>query len=479
MAKKIVLMAFALVLFLCLASCGDASGGKDNPEAEKTANEGIAENAEEGGPNLPEKDMGGKKFNIITAGWYGYRPLEIDDLAPEEITGDALDDAAYNRKIKIEDMYNCQIAHIQESDHVKAVDNIRKSVMAQDEAYDVAFVRGLNISSLISSGCLLDLSFLPHADFEKPWWRKSVYDSLVLNGRRFAASGNMSIGEMKAVFLVCFDKQLIQDNGLESPYALVKSGDWTFEKMCVMAKSVTRDLDGDGKMGGDDQWGIIFQNDSPPSLFGACGMKFAELDESGIPKMTLDSEANIEKLMKMHELLDIENVSQMDQFISLTRRPLFEINAVHLVNALRERDESFGIVPLPKYDRAQPEYIPMTSGTFTPLICIPKTNADTENTGLFMEIMAYEGSRSVVPAFYENILREKTARDDESQDMLDYIFGNIKYDIGTLLNFGRLVDESIVYFRGKNNTNFVSFFEKYRPVVERDINKLLDESLNN
>jgi len=97
-----------------------------------------------------------------------------------------------------------------------------------------------------------------------------------------------------------------------------------------------------------------------------------------------------------------------------------------------------------------------------------------ENTGLFMEAFAYEGKRSIIPVFYETILQGKVVRDDESADMIDFIFGNLHYDTGSLLNVGNMaisIDEMSVTL----NMNIASFVEKNKPGFERALKKIMDE----
>jgi hypothetical protein len=136
-------------------------------------------------------------------------------------------------------------------------------------------------------------------------------------------------------------------------------------------------------------------------------------------------------------------------------------------------DTEFGIVPYPKYDTAQPEYLPNTAGVFLSVVTVPSTNTDIENTGLFLEAFAYDGSRSVVPAFYENILKGKVARDDESVDMLEYIFGNIHYDTGNLFDLGGFVGH-LTGMSGREDTNVASMLERNIPALERAIERLLE-----
>ena len=96
-----------------------------------------------------------------------------------------------------------------------------------------------------------------------------------------------------------------------------------------------------------------------------------------------------------------------------------------------------------------------------------------EGTGMLMEALSYEGYKSVIPVFYENILKTKSARDNESEDMIDYIFENLYYDMGTLINFGNFTQD-ICEMADTLNTNIASFVEKNKSKAEKEIQKIMN-----
>ena len=273
---------------------------------------------------------------------------------------------------------------------------------------------------------------------------------------------------------------------MDSPYDLVKSGDWTLDNVVEMSKSVAHDVNGDGELTQVDAWGINYTGDTTIGIMNGCGVKIVENDSDGIPRLTIDSESNINKIQKIWEQLFNRSYSVDTLFtywlpdteIFADNRSLFLFTGTHQLGELRTTEMEFGIVPYPKYDTAQPDYLPSTAGIFLSIMCVPITNNDVENTSIFLEAFAFEGRRSVVPAYYDIILKTKVSRDNESAEMLDYIYTNIMYDAGNMYNFGDLAGIFGYYMTTTPNANVVSSIESNRKKWEAAINKLVDEVEN-
>ena len=482
--KRIFSVLLCLVFVLAVfAACANTEKAIENaPEAKN----GETENSQEDDVivELPAKDMGKKEIRILTAEWGGYMPLWVEDLVSEEATGEPLNDAAYNRQIAIEEKYNCKIFQLH-ADSPEAAKKLQRSVLAQDNAYEVALIRGREFAQLIPGNYLYDLNELPYFTIESPWWKKNAYDALAIGGKHFGVCGDFSTTEMKAVWTACFNKDMVKVRGMESPYNFVKNGTWTLDKAVEMAKQVAEDLDGNGKMNAKDLWGINYTFDTVIGVLNAGGVKIAALGPDGIPEITIDAAANISKTQRIFELLfnrdysadtlsNPINLPGQDGKIFGEGNCLFIFAAAHNVNELRAMDTDFGIIPYPKYDTGQPDYLPSTCGIFLAIVCVPKSNMDTENTSLFMEAFACEGGKTVVPAFYDTILKNKMARDVESEEMLDYIFGNIAFDTGNLFNFGGFT-VNLCNMSQKADTNIASFVEKNKPLMEKAIADILEE----
>ena len=479
MQKSKFLLIILAYLFI-FAACSDKPDSKNmESETQESPKNDLGESEKTTEPEfeIPAKDMGGKEFTVITSGWWDWPPLEVHDLCPEEYLGEPLNDAAYQRRLKIEENYNCAINQVSGSyEPNDDVAKIQKSVRAGDHVYDIAMVRGINFTTLLTGNNLVDLNELENIDFDRPWWRKKCSDALLLGGKRHGVSGNISTTEVSLASLMCFNKNIIKDHGFASPYELVENGDWTFDKLIEMAKQIAGDLDGDGKMTEADMWGINYDRDYVWNLLNAFGVNVIKLDSGGFPSITLDEGENLYKIQNTFAQLFDESYSSNWRRIEAaftSNRTLFRFAwALHVVD-LRGEEVDFGIIPLPKYNKEQKEYLPNIYGLGLNIICVPTTNEDMENTGLFLDVLSYEGHKSVVPVFYENILKTKSARDDESSDMIDYIFGNLNYDTGTLLNFNNFT-QLICQMAEDLNTNIASFVEKNKPKCEAEIQKIMD-----
>jgi len=154
-------------------------------------------------------------------------------------------------------------------------------------------------------------------------------------------------------------------------------------------------------------------------------------------------------------------------------RAMFSWIRMRIVERLRGMETDFGIIPLPKLDKAQPNYITNNNPHTGPGLSIPVSALDLERTGMILEDLSAESRYTLQPAFYEINLRGKYARDDESQEMLDIILSNAAYDIGYVYNFGNFAN-TIIYFGRDKKSNYASTFEKMQGAVEKAIVKTIE-----
>jgi hypothetical protein len=92
----------------------------------------------------------------------------------------------------------------------------------------------------------------------------------------------------------------------------------------------------------------------------------------------------------------------------------------------RETEIDFGILPLPKYDEQQENYLSLDWGG---LMCVPR-GADKDLAGYVTELLSYYSMETTVPAWYDIMLTGKIARDDDIVRVLDIIYSNVVYDFG-------------------------------------------------
>ncbi|MCL2157971.1 MAG: extracellular solute-binding protein [Oscillospiraceae bacterium] len=496
--KKFI-CALLVLSMAALAACAPASDAQNNApdasHAQADANEGMPSEALDVEPDLPDLDMKGRTVTFLTSNWGGMRGTpdgeaiwgQQYDILVEELTGEALNDATYNRNKAMEDKYNCVIAEINVAGQGDANNMLNKAVKAGDPAYDVMLCRMQSYQNLGASGTIIDLNELEYIDFESPWWdQNSVKDLSILN-RRFMVCGDITISDNGATGVFVFNKKLLAENELDDPYKLVKEGTWTLEKFFSMTKEISRDLDGDGTMDENDRYGFFYQRDTVLSFLNGSGERVGKKDENDIPYITLGSESAISNIMYTFENLYDKNacfnVMHLTGDFNLGMDAMFQNDQalfmwIRMVNIvpLRSMPTDFGVLPIPKKDAAQ-NYYSCDVNSWTGLgITVPATVSDMEEMGIFLEAYAAESRKRVNPAYYDVLLSGKVARDDESLEMLDIIFGNRTYDIGAIGTYGTL--NEVIYMVMNYDLNVTSWVDKRTDKAQKDIEKLVEKISN-
>ena len=96
---------------------------------------------------------------------------------------------------------------------------------------------------------------------------------------------------------------------------------------------------------------------------------------------------------------------------------------------VRNMEQQYGIVPVPKYDEAQEGYGTMIHDQFTVFAVPASASKDKlDMIGAALEVMASESQRLVKPAYYEIALKRKYMSDPEAWEMLDLIFSEVRID---------------------------------------------------
>ena len=494
-----ILLIAATVIFVLpvLASCdsGSNDGGENNIGQEGNSENGDREGNENPGdetraaekiyPDLAPKDFGGYEFLFLTRTIDNVDWVEWDhrDLAAEEINGDIINDAVYNRNTKVEEKYNVTISETVVADFPGT---LRKTVRAGDDVYDAALAHLMEVAALAQDGSIIDIFQVPHLDFDKPWWNSNCVRDLSIINKLFVMQGDLLIMDNDAMEAMIFNKALLRDAGLDDPYEIVRNGEWTFEKLYDMSRSVSRDLNGDGVMYiQEDRFGCILQADTDISFLVSGGDKICGKDANDYPIITYGSDRSYriaDAIMTL--MLDEDNVVNLhryagkfgiyDEQVKMMEedRGLFSWIRMRIVERLRAMETDFGILPLPKLDKAQEKYITHMNPHTGAGISIPKSAGDLERTGMILEDLSAESRYTLQPAYYELNLQGKFMRDDESREMLDIILANTAYDIGYIYDFGNFA-MTMVYFGRDKKTTHASQFEKMEQKMLTAIEKTI------
>ena len=338
--------------------------------------------------------------------------------------------------------------------------------------YDVFHIMQ-NAGTLIHRGHVVNLYDVPYMDFNKPWWDKTINDSLTIDNKLYAAGGAITTMTNDATWAVLFNKDLTEGAGLEDHYQMVKDGAWTLDVLYTNSKAATRDLDGDGAITEFDQWGAVHQHECAFTYYAASGQKAVVKNNSDLPVLDFNNDRTIAVLTKVVAFMsDGEAQIKADDYSSKYSNPweeittkvfnesraLYLITNFDMVKTLRNMEASFGIIPLPKYDAAQTEYYNTMQYNNATLICIPLSASNLERSGAILEAWAAESMNTVKNAYYEITLKDKITRDDESSAMLDVIFTTRVIDMGIFFNWSNMSG----FFNGFSTRKTMDFASQYK-----------------
>lgn len=456
MLKRILSLCFACILMLssltmmfsCAAEHPDSDTPDDTPEQSDTPTDPDAPAEEPEGtpaPAIPDTLTGGGESIVIQLeGWANYAPLDVIDVGITERNNDSLNDAAYGRDRQIEEMLDVIIETRTFSEYVTSQAELSRLVNSGACDVDFCLMRTSGFTGAVTGNLLSDMDrpSLQYFQVDAPYWDQNSFSALSIANVHYGLTGDFTVADDATYWCVFFNKQLVEDYQLTSPYELVKSGEWTYDAMYELGQTVSADLDSVEGPSFDDRFGISMIRDVLAGTLNACGVTIVEkdADDLPVPSFYTDEHVNI-----LSELLDIfydkdvvynVHVQGGDEVeIFMNGNVLFTMGGMYYGPRMRSADMGFGILPLPKYDEYS-DYISATSPLFLSVLCLPESESNGDDIkSAFMQLYAYLGGEQVVPEYHDRLLKYKVSRDEDSREMLEYVFGNTVYDIGGMFNF--------------------------------------------
>lgn len=478
--KSISLILAMLLTSMYAASCGSTSAGNSGETSGQTQTDTTVPEETKEVAEIPDVKYDGYQFRIL-----GQTPATgstNDEIYAESETGDMLNDAVYQRNTMVEDKLGIEIVKI-ESDDIAG--DLSKSVMANEDAYDASVNVIAYTRSALTSGYLLSLDDLPYIDISKSWWKQDVIESFSIAGKMFMMFGDILYSDKNATWALCFNKNLYEEYGLGDPYSIVREGKWTLDVFAEHCKDITKDLDGNSTLDKNDQWGLLSSTTAGIGLVTSCGIFTTTAESNGSLTFNLENERSINALGKINELMndrsmqlraeDIGGSSMWTDIINIFRegRALYRISIMTDIATLRDMEDDFGILPLPKYDENQDEYYTTYQGWNARSYVVPVTVSDRERTSAILEYMASVSPDTMTKAYYDVTLQRKVARDDDSSEMLDIIFNSVTTDIALALDLGSIRTKLISMINSTSNT-IASDIASSKESIQAELDKVYD-----
>ncbi len=453
MKRKLLALSLA-ILMLVFAFIGCQEPKDDNPE-QTTPSPEQSTTPEETTTSKPEPTFVDKKFNttftVFTrpANAESYPGTYID--TDDQIT-DVMSSAVYTRNITVEEKYGITIETIRKDTPYR---ELPKHLEAGEVPYDIILDKRQYMPSLIRAGQLYDFNDLDHVDFSQSYWDANCIEGYEIDGKLFLMANDVSVSNISGVRFFYYNKKLITDYNLEDPYDLVKSNQWTLDKLLTMITAVSTD-NGDGIWDGQDTYGLLLET---PTLFQhmlvGCGQTYVEKQNDGVLTTNIYNDKTETIMTKIYDAVEETNYAitysdaagSMDRegmnVYNFVRRRLFTTDHFLFVHSslstaqqYAEMKSDYGVAPNPKYNSSQEKYYHKFDKN-TLIWAIPNSDQmDYDKIGAIMEYWSYVSSDTVMPAYYEITIKTKRVRDEKDSEMIDLIKSSMCYDIDDVFNPG-------------------------------------------
>ena len=474
--RALAILLASLMLLPALAACGEADDPADTTAPSQTTS------AEEGEDTIPADELpddlkyGGEKITFISVNAMDY----------DELTGDAVEDAVFERNKAVEERLGVEIEVIHEE---TPIDKVITAVSSGNTDYDVMVELCWRAAPKFTGNYFYNLRNTEYLDFEKPWWNQSFTDVVTYNDITFGVTGAMVLSLYRRTYVTVFNKDLFKNANQTYLYEYVENGSWTLDKQASLVPLFHQDNGNAKKDMVGDVYGFV-SNDFifVDPYWASCEVEIIRKDSNGEYEwvfQTAKLHDMAEKVLALYygtgDAAYIENDDyQAEQTVMTVFSGGYAAMGTMVVQQLedatmRNMEQEYGVVPIPKYSEDQKTYYSQMHDGFT-VACLPNTvKADrADMLSAVLEAMSSVSYRVVRPVYYETTLRTKLAQDPQSAAMMDLIMDNIRIDAGFVYShsmgsfhqgFQQLVD------KGENDA--ISRYKRMTTSAQRQLEGLI------
>lgn len=481
MRAVIALLMLAMVLPAALACAETNVPGETTASAEtlapadSTAAETTAEETLFAPSDIPD-DL---KFDGAVVNFLYWSDVPNVEFFVDDQNGEAVNDAIYNRNAKVQEQFDVTFEFFgtpgNNSNQAAFVEACVNSTQSGADAYDIFCGYTMTGATVMTRGASQDLTDYDVMEFEKPWWPKSLISKANINGGIYFASGDISTNYLYMMYLVAFNKQMMQDVhniSADEVYDLVYDGKWTLDKFIELSTGVYREQDGDNVVSEGDRFGVVVTNVHFDPFYSGSDLSIIELNEEGGIELSADlfSQKTVDLLEKLCNLLHTSGDAYIKKSV-----PIFGAgNALMLVDRayiiprdLSDKAFSIGILPVPKYDEDQASHYTCLGFGYT-MYMLSSAAPDPEAAAATLELLAYRSYTDVTPALFEESMKLRYADQSDDAFMFDKIRDGVVIDIGRIFTT-QLDKMSYSIFRNAVYNNGAGSYMSSQKMYERGL----------
>ncbi|MBE6592462.1 MAG: hypothetical protein E7642_00530 [Ruminococcaceae bacterium] len=309
---------------------------------------------------------------------------------------------------------------------------------------------------------LLDEEVFPYFDFSLPCWNQSIVTDTAVNDQLFYLAGDMNISLLDSLAVMWYNKTLYdkykQADDPDNLQDFALSQLWTYEELYKWTSRVYQEdisddfctLVTDGK-----------DSSLTDALLYAWDIDLVISADDGSHSFALSDNDRLESaLVNARQLIHADSTRHNKAINTFTSgNAIFYMGTLYKDKSsnmmIREMDATYGLLPIPKYNSDQRDYITTPESDYHSLIFVLNhARSEGEIYGelisAYLQLTAEEASVSIRGYYLNRIVKPKYFGTDDSEltvsksiALLDVILANIKIDFAK------------IYFYQLNNVNYL------------------------
>ncbi len=423
--KKFILRLIAVALLIpmtLLVSCGDDEGKDTSSDTKDTVSTSQAELL-----GFEEQNYD-RDFNILLNNTY---PITTRDFMVE-YSESGLSKVIYERNLACEEYLGITIKFTPEPGHYNSGMPERIYTLVTSGACEYDMV-SMALNTGIIGGYIdiyKNIMQMDYMNLDHEWWVQDLIAQNAINNQLYFVTGDACISTYAYIGCVFANLKVADDYNVNvNLYDLVDSGDWTMEEFYRLFKMVGSDDNGDGVY------------DPLTETYGWCNHNI------GVRLMW--SSADIELIVRksdgtfaLRDGLDSRILDFVDDIKTAYDDPLSDYTGVdaEMIDAMvddrvflvtsylgkaedfkaNNMESPFAILPSPKYDAEQEDYISTNMPSYNALF-FPSTISNEDLSAQVAEFMGWYGKTVVVPEYYDETLKYKNNDVKDNIEMLELI----------------------------------------------------------
>lgn len=285
---------------------------------------------------------------------------------------------------------------------------------------DAMIIPACKLGEFASKGHLLNRFSLPGISYEEEYFDTSNMEQMTGGTRAYAIAGAFT-RDIGSYYCLYVNTKLLGETGLPSPCDLVKSGEWTWDRMLEYANAFSQISQGRYTAAAETV------REMTDCVFKSTGLDYMNTGFNLKPSVGFDDERTDRAAYCLRSLFwsgsyfpqqSPDAAAAADMFAQGS--VLFAFDTVGNMEKYSRLGRDWTILPVPKLDLAG-DYISYLSPD-TPVMVVPANSPDPEDTAVVIRAL-FAASYSFPDDGYYEYLTASAANGSETLAMLDYICG--------------------------------------------------------